>query len=70
MVCASPRLTDADARMRALFRRALADAADRDAVEAGQRQWMAARDQAAAMQGEPGVAQLYSQRIRALSETR
>lgn len=56
--------------MRPLYRRALANSDDFDAVEVRQRQWAAARDEAATSHSERGVAGLYSLRINELGAQR
>ena len=67
MVCGDPGLAAADRRMQRSWRRALESGADPDDLRHDQRDWLRARDEAAA-DGPQAVAALYNQRIQDLDE--
>lgn len=68
LVCRNPRLAALDARMDAVYRRALAYARDPRGLKADQDRWMAVRE-GAALRDPSMVGPAYERRIAELSET-
>ena len=67
MVCADPQLTAADREMARAYRRALQIGAPPEQLRADQRDWLAAREEAA-RRSRGAVASVYDQRIEELNQ--